>query len=182
MSNEDQLTSNKSRLAVLENQRLVDIVSALGPEWKIIKADSRLFQFTKSDDWNILTTQECRAFDFCLSRELHEVYSYHTDKLPSANINASKSPEKVAAELLRRLVEPSESILAALKERLARKRVRDAKVQDNIKRLIDAHPEASQPREAESIYLNLYDSHYDRRVYLSGSVSEDSVHFERASL
>jgi hypothetical protein len=179
MDNQQRIDANRERLALLENQRLVDIVKALGPEWMITEAESGLFKFTRATDWHI-TTRDCKSFEFWVSQELASVHSYHTDKLPSANINENKSPEKVAAEIQRRLVEPAQPILVALRERLAHSQARAAKIQENIRRLIEANPEAAQTHNTkESIYLN---QSGEDHVYLSGTVQEDSVHFERVTL
>lgn len=189
MNSQLQIESNLSRIAILENERLRDIIQALGDDWKIIEVDSvnrNHFKFGPVDADYYLHTRDTKSFDVWLSNEgLRSVHSYYTDQFPSANISERKSPEKVAAELRRRIIEPTQPILAALRIRLAEKQRGDQCVADNIRLLIEANPEAHQltrgnPNDytPDSIYLNVS----NRNIYLSGTISEDEVRFERVTL
>lgn len=182
MDSEIQIQSNLARIAILENERLRDIIHALGDDWKIIEVDSvnrNHFKFGPVGADYYLHTRDTKSFDVWLSNEgLRSVHNYFSDQFPSANISERKSPEKVATELRRRIVEPTLPILETLRVRYAEKLRRDQCIADNIRLLIEANPEAHQTSAPDSIYFNAS----NRNIYLSGTVSQDEVRFERVTL
>jgi hypothetical protein len=184
MDNQSQLEANLSRIAILENERLREIVQALGPDWKILEVDSinrNHFKFgPEGAEW-YLHTRDTRSFEFWVSDDgLRSVHSYYTDQFPSANISERKSPDKVAAELQRRIIEPSLVIIATLRIRLVEKQRRESCIADNIRRLIEANPKAHQIKHSSDAIIYLNSSNRD--IYLSGTVTEDAIRLERVSL
>jgi hypothetical protein len=72
MYDQQQIESNLARIAILENERLRDIIQALGDDWKIIEVDSvnrNHFKFGPVGADYYLHTRDTKSFDVWLANE-----------------------------------------------------------------------------------------------------------------
>ncbi len=120
---------------------------------------------------------ELRAYPTASTQKLYNKFT--VPKFPEMTVDASRPLDKIAADVKRRLIEPSAEPLAKVKELFAALAAQESSLAGNIARLRQAFPTATiRDPETNATSASFYLTTPD--CYLSGTLKQDgSLYVER---